>query len=769
MLYNLSSSDFHDITTGNNGYPAGPGYDLASGLGSPIANNLVAALAGYQSSAPPAVTAPLTVGLIEDGSYTFSSTIGMSDAAATGTSDSLSLSVMNGTLNLGSTAGLTFVSGADGGSSMTVSGSLTYLDAAISNLRYSPTAGFSGADFLQVSLSDANDNQTGATSVNITVNPLVPPTVTAPGTAIVLTNHVYAFPGGSINVTDPNATGTSDSLTLTVSNGILTLASTTGLTFANGTFNASTSMTFSGTLGNLNAALNGLVYTPNSGFTGSDTLSVSARDANDGLTGSASVAITVENVSPPVVSAPTSETITENGSYTFQANAITVTDSVAIGASDTVSLSVLRGSLTLGSTTGISFASGFNGTSSFTINGTLANLNAALDGLQYTPTSNTFGSDTLQISAKDTSDNLIGTGSVTLTVKSLASPIITAPSQQVLNENTTATFSATNQPSNAISFTDGAASGTSDSLTLVVTDGTLTLGSTTGLTFNGGLNGSSSMTITGTVANLNAALAGLIYTPTANYMGSDALQISVKDSPDNESASAAVTLMIAGWTDLTNQVANNQIDDGVNLTLLLPNGDLLSHGAGDGDFSNDWYELTPDSKGGYVNGTWQQVASMNVGRLYFESDVLPSGNVFVTGGEYSSDGGFSNTAEIYNPSTNVWTQVASDPQPIGGDVPSEVLPNGNILVGNILNNGTEIYNPTTNTWSAGGTKIYAGNGGLPESSDEEAWVKLPNGDILAYDIYASIDAGKFLAEVYNPATNSWSDASNSATARPCLC
>jgi len=35
------SSNYTDIVSGSNGYPAGPGYDLATGLGSPLANNLV--------------------------------------------------------------------------------------------------------------------------------------------------------------------------------------------------------------------------------------------------------------------------------------------------------------------------------------------------------------------------------------------------------------------------------------------------------------------------------------------------------------------------------------------------------------------------------------------------------------------------------------------------------------------------------------------------------------------------------------------------------
>jgi methionine-rich copper-binding protein CopC len=44
-LYKLSGKDFNDITTGNNGYPAGPGYDLATGLGTPIPTQFASDLA----------------------------------------------------------------------------------------------------------------------------------------------------------------------------------------------------------------------------------------------------------------------------------------------------------------------------------------------------------------------------------------------------------------------------------------------------------------------------------------------------------------------------------------------------------------------------------------------------------------------------------------------------------------------------------------------------------------------------------------------------
>jgi hypothetical protein len=49
-LYNLPSYDYHDITSGFNGYSAGPGYDLVSGLGTPVANELIPDLARAAAS-----------------------------------------------------------------------------------------------------------------------------------------------------------------------------------------------------------------------------------------------------------------------------------------------------------------------------------------------------------------------------------------------------------------------------------------------------------------------------------------------------------------------------------------------------------------------------------------------------------------------------------------------------------------------------------------------------------------------------------------------
>jgi subtilase family serine protease len=157
-LYSLPSSDFNDITSGSNGtYSAGAGYDLVTGLGTPIANLLVPALAGYGSTQPPTVSSPSTASLTENSSLTFSSAngnaISVADASAGTNADSLTLSVSHGTLTLASTSGLTFT-GTNGTPSFTVSGTVSNLDAALNGLIYTPTSGYTGSDSLGVSITD---------------------------------------------------------------------------------------------------------------------------------------------------------------------------------------------------------------------------------------------------------------------------------------------------------------------------------------------------------------------------------------------------------------------------------------------------------------------------------------------------------------------------------------------------------------------------------------------------------------------------------------
>ena len=68
LLYSLPSTDFHDITsgtsTGSPEYSAGPGYDLVTGRGTPIANLVVNGLGASVSSTSPTGTAPTVGGVV---------------------------------------------------------------------------------------------------------------------------------------------------------------------------------------------------------------------------------------------------------------------------------------------------------------------------------------------------------------------------------------------------------------------------------------------------------------------------------------------------------------------------------------------------------------------------------------------------------------------------------------------------------------------------------------------------------------------------------
>jgi hypothetical protein len=207
----------------------------------------------------------------------------------------------------------------------------------------------------------------------------------------------------------------------------------------------------------------------------------------------------------------------------------------------------------------------------------------------------------------------------------------------------------------------------------------------------------------------------------------------------------AVPAGAASWTVLTNILPSG----GAGTMQLLTDGTVLVQNAAS---LGAWYRLTPDSNGSYVNGTWSSIASMGTPRLYFASNILQDGRLFVLGGEYSGNplvNNWTNTGEIYNPKTNTWSPITPYPAANFGDDPTILIPNGKILAGNISDNTTRIYTIATDSWALGPTKAYN------DRSDEETWAKLPNGKVLTYDLFSSVAAGFGYAEVYDPTLNSW--------------
>jgi hypothetical protein len=373
------------------------------------------------SSSGPSITAPASESLAENTSLVFStrngSAISINDVNTGG--DSVALSVAHGTLTLATTTGLTFTSGTNGSGSFTVKGALSDLSAALDGLVYQPTLNYFGSDSLSASIKNLADNKASSTAVTLNIVGL--PTVLAPSSASLTENTTLTFSSAGnneITVVDQSAGTNPDSLTVSVSNGTVTLGSTIGLTFTAGA-NGSHTFTVSGTLGNLTVGINGLTYRPNANFVGADSLVASLFNPRNGLSGKTTVALTVNAVTAPKITAPTTATVAENGTLVFSTgngNAISVADNGSGGNADSFTITVAHGTLTLGSTIGLIFAAGFNGAASFTVKGTIANLEAALSSLTYQPAANYAGSDTLAISLVDSGDGKSGSASVALTV-----------------------------------------------------------------------------------------------------------------------------------------------------------------------------------------------------------------------------------------------------------------------------------------------------------------------------------------------------------------
>jgi hypothetical protein len=195
-----------------------------------------------------------------------------------------------------------------------------------------------------------------------------------------------------------------------------------------------------------------------------------------------------------------------------------------------------------------------------------------------------------------------------------------------------------------------------------------------------------------------------------------------------------------GWQPLTNQPPVN-----ASTLFLLMDGRVLMNEY----FSKNWWVLTPDANGSYLNGTWSAVKAAQDDRLYYASGVLADGRVLVAGGEYSNTGGY-NRAEIYDPVANTWTAIG---HPAGwssiADAPSTVLADGRFIMGSLFTPDTAIWDPALGAWQAAGQIQHGG-------SAEETWTLLPDGTVVTEDAYI----GHPGSELYDPVLDAWTSLGN---------
>ncbi|NJL59971.1 MAG: DUF4347 domain-containing protein [Desulfobacteraceae bacterium] len=246
----------------------------------------------------------------------------------------------------------------------------------------------------------------------------------------------------------------------------------------------------------------------------------------------------------PVNTVPGIQTILEGQSITFSKDngtTIAIWDVDASTGTLQVNVNVIHGTLTVADGSGATVTN--NNSLSVSIVGTVDQINAALNGITYQPsTTDWYGDDTLTITTDDQGNT--GSGGAkrdtdTVGIKVLAlndAPIHSVPTGQTTSVDTDLVFSNVN--SNRITVGDPDAGASAIQVTLSVGHGTLSLGTVADLTVSG--NNTASVTITGEISKINQALDGMKYKPSSGWNGTDSMKV-VTDDKGNTGQGGAKT------------------------------------------------------------------------------------------------------------------------------------------------------------------------------------------------------------------------------------
>jgi len=301
-------------------------------------------------------------------------------------------------------------------------------------------------------------------------------------------------------------------------------------------------------------------YTPDPDFNGTDSFTYQAVDQLGGVSNTATVTITVTSVNDAPVATDDSNSVAEDG--------------VLSGASVLANDSDLHGGAPSENNTPLT-AQLVNDVA----NGALT-LNA--DGTYtYTPDPDFNGTDSFTYRAVDQLGGISNTATVTITVDAVNdAPVNTVPTTQTVDDNAALIFDAGN--SNSISIADMDAGGSDVTVTLSVDQGILTLAGTTGLVVNN--DGTGTVDLTGTLADVNNALNGLKFEPSAGSTGAT-LTIDTNDLGHSGSGGAKTdtdTVNIIVNAHLTGTVGDDNLLGGAGGDTLsgLAGNDTLDGGAG---------------------------------------------------------------------------------------------------------------------------------------------------------------------------------------------
>jgi N-acetylneuraminic acid mutarotase len=194
---------------------------------------------------------------------------------------------------------------------------------------------------------------------------------------------------------------------------------------------------------------------------------------------------------------------------------------------------------------------------------------------------------------------------------------------------------------------------------------------------------------------------------------------------------------------------------------LLPNGKVLVAGGAGNNGSLISAELFDP-----LTGAWSTTGNLNAARDSHTSTLLQNGKVLAAGGfscapppQTCSD---LNSAELYDPATGTWITTGNLGMARSGHT-ANLLSNGKVLIVGGTADTAELYDPATGTWSRTG-KLNINYFLIHHTATLLPTGKvLLAGGLLCGGMFCA--GGTDMAELYDPATGTWSSTGNLNSAR----
>ncbi|WP_040847892.1 autotransporter-associated beta strand repeat-containing protein, partial [Nitrospirillum viridazoti] len=429
----------------------------------------------------------------------------------------------------------------DGGTTWNSVGSVSTTSALLldgtAQLRFTPSAFAVGTSVLTFKAWDetsgtatsgatrsTGDITTGGTAYSTNVGTLSIAaqgiTLTAGGTSSYTEAGIATVVDSSLTLTD-TATNTLTSAIVEIAGGVaddlLSFTAQNGITGSYNSLTGFLSLSGSASVADYQAALRSITFSSTSqdptlgGTRNSRTI---VWFANDGiqlsLSATSTVNITAVNTAP-VLTVPGAQTLTDTLAHGLS---VSVADPDAGTGIETVTLGAGKGNLAVTASGGANVTG--SGTGSVTITGTLADVNATLASLTYTTTVTASDSDTITIGVNDGGNT--GTGGALTDAKTIA---VTLTGNAAPTVSVAGAQSYTDTNSHAITGVGVTDSLAGNTVTATVSDLHGNLGFTAAGSASVTGAGTGSVTITGSLADVNATLATLSYATTATATGTD--------------------------------------------------------------------------------------------------------------------------------------------------------------------------------------------------------------------------------------------------------